>query len=154
MTANDLAALGIANQRETTVLWDRHSGLPVHNALVWQDTRVDTLVAQYAREGGQDCFRAKTGLPLASYYSALKLQWLLDNVPGARTRAQRGDLLFGTVDSWLVWNLTGGIRGGVHLTDVTNASRTQLLNLETLERESVAGGRYPRQHAAGNAQHL
>ncbi|MEP7314176.1 MAG: glycerol kinase GlpK [Pseudomonadota bacterium] len=133
LTAKDLATLGIANQRETTVLWDRHSGVPVHNALVWQDTRVDTLVAQYVREGGQDWIRATTGLPLASYFSALKLQWVLDNVAGARAKAERGDLLFGTLDSWLVWNLTGGARGGIHLTDVTNASRTQLLNLATLD---------------------
>jgi glycerol kinase len=99
---------------------------------VWQDTRVDSLVARYIEDGGQDRFRAKTGLPLASYFSALKLQWLLDNVPGARAGAERGELLFGTVDSWLVWNFTGGARGGLHLTDVTNASRTQLMDLETL----------------------
>jgi glycerol kinase len=133
LTTSDLAAFGITNQRESTVLWDRRSGLPVHRALVWQDTRVDALADQYAREGGRDRFREKTGLPLASYFSALKLQWLLDNVPGARSKAERGELLFGTIDSWLVWNFTGGARGGVHLTDVTNASRTQLLNLATLE---------------------
>jgi glycerol kinase len=131
--AGDLAAFGITNQRESTVLWDRVSGIPVHHALVWQDTRVDALAEQYAREGGRDRFRAKTGLPLASYFSALKLQWLLDNVPGARSKAERGELLFGTMDSWLVWNFTGGAHGGIHLTDVTNASRTQLLNLATLE---------------------
>ncbi len=124
MKPSDLAAIGITNQRETTVLWDGKTGLPVHNALVWQDTRVDPLVAEFARDGGQDRFRAATGLPLASYFSALKLRWLLDNVPGARTR----DLLFGTIDTWVLWNLTG-----LHVTDVTNASRTQLMNLATLD---------------------
>ncbi|MDE2008313.1 MAG: glycerol kinase, partial [Rhodospirillales bacterium] len=127
LSARDLAAVGITNQRETTVLWDRATGAPVHNALVWQDTRVDPLVADYAREGGQDRFRAATGLPLASYFSALKLRWLLDNVPGARARAEAGELAFGTIDSWLMWHLTGQ-----HVTDVTNASRTQLMNLATL----------------------
>lgn len=124
----DLAAVGITNQRETTLLWDRRTGEPVHNALVWQDTRVDPIVAEYARDGGQDRFRALTGLPLASYFSALKLRWLLDNVPDARQRADAGDLAFGTVDSWLLWHFTG-----LHLTDVTNASRTQLMNLATLD---------------------
>ena len=128
LTARDLAAVGVTNQRETTVLWDRATGRPVHNALVWQDTRVDPLVADFARDGGQDRFRDRTGLPLASYFSALKLRWLLDNVPGARVRAEAGDLLFGTIDAWLVWNLTG-----LHVTDVTNASRTQLMNLATLD---------------------
>jgi glycerol kinase len=131
--ATDLAAVGITNQRETTVLWDRRSGKPLHNALVWQDTRVDQLVAQYAKDGGPNRFRAKTGLPLASYFSGLKLQWLLDSVPGARAKAQSGDLLFGNIDTWLLWNLTGGSAGGLHLTDVTNASRTQLMNLATLD---------------------
>jgi glycerol kinase len=133
LTPGDLAAVGITNQRETTILWDRRSGKPLHNALVWQDTRVDQLVARYSKEGGPNRFRAKTGLPLASYFSGLKLQWLLDNVPGARAKAQSGDLLFGNIDTWLVWNLTGGADGGLHLTDVTNASRTQLMNLATLE---------------------
>jgi glycerol kinase len=133
LTPGDLAAIGITNQRETTILWDRRSGKPLHNALVWQDTRVDQLVAQYSKEGGPDRFRAKTGLPLASYFSGLKLQWLLDNVPGARGRAQSGDILFGNIDTWLVWNLTGGPGGGLHITDVTNASRTQLMDLATLE---------------------
>lgn len=132
ISAAELAAVGITNQRETTLLWDRRSGAPLHNALVWQDTRVDTLVAEYAREGGQDRFRARTGLPLASYFSALKLKWLLARIPEARAMAQNGDALFGTIDSWLLWNLTGGVRGGLHLTDVTNASRTQLMNLATL----------------------
>src|SRR6202040_3698148 len=131
--ASDLAAVGITNQRETTVLWDRRSGKPLHNALVWQDTRVDQLVAQYAKDGGPNRFRAKTGLPLASYFSGLKLQWLLDSVPGARAKAQSGDILFGNIDTWLLWNLPGGSAGGLHLTDVTNASRTQLMNLATLD---------------------
>jgi glycerol kinase len=124
----DLTAVGITNQRETTLLWDRATGQPVHNAVVWQDTRVDPLVADYTRDGGQDRFRAQTGLPLASYFSALKLRWMLDNVPDARRRAEAGDLLFGTIDAWLVWQLCG-----LHLTDVTNASRTQLMDLATLD---------------------
>ncbi len=131
--SSDLAAIGITNQRETSLLWDRHSGQPVHNAIVWMDTRTDQLVAEMAADGGQNRLRAKTGLPLATYFSGLKLRWLLDNVPGARQRAETGDLLFGTVDTWLLWNLTGGVRGGVHATDVTNASRTQLMDLETLD---------------------
>jgi glycerol kinase len=132
LSAADLQAVGITNQRETTVLWDRRTGAPLHNALVWQDTRVDGLVADLARAGGKDRLRAHTGLPLASYFSGLKLKWLLDHVPGARAKAEAGDALFGTVDSWLVWNLTGGPGGGLHLTDVTNASRTQLMDLESL----------------------
>jgi len=128
LAPRDLAAIGITNQRETTVLWDRATGRPVHNALVWQDTRTDPLVAAFARDGGQDRFRAQTGLPLASYFSALKLRWLLDNVPDARRRAEAGDLAFGTIDSWLLWHFIGE-----HLTDVTNASRTQLMNLATLD---------------------
>jgi glycerol kinase len=124
----DLAAVGITNQRETTVLWNRETGKPVHPAIVWQDTRVDPMVAELARDGGQDRFRAKTGLPLASYFSALKLRWLLEEVPYANQRAEAGLLAFGTIDSWLLWHLTGE-----HITDVTNASRTQLMNLETLD---------------------
>jgi glycerol kinase len=131
LTARDLVAVGITNQRETTVVWDR-SGAPVHNALVWQDTRVDPLVAFYAGQGGKDRFRAATGLPLASYFSGLKLKWVLDNVPGVRARAEAGELMFGTIDSWVLWNLTGGAKGGLHLTDVTNASRTQLMRLDSL----------------------
>ncbi len=130
-----LAAVGITNQRETTVLWDRVTGAPLAHAIVWQDTRVEDRVMAYARAGGQDRFRSLTGLPLASYFSALKLQWLLDQVPGARRAAQAGDALFGTVDSWLLWNLTGGAHGGVHLTDVSNASRTQLMGLASLDWE-------------------
>jgi glycerol kinase len=125
---SDLAAVGITNQRETTVVWDRRTGEPVHNALVWQDTRVDQMARGYAAEGGADRFRAVTGLPLASYFSGLKLKWLLDNVDGLRARAARGEIAFGTIDSWLLWKLTGA-----HLTDVTNASRTQLMDLATLD---------------------
>jgi glycerol kinase len=128
LTAADLAAVGITNQRETAVLWDRATGQPVHSALVWMDTRTDKLVAELAREGGQDRLRAKTGLPLATYFSGLKLRWLLDAVPGAQARAEAGELLFGTIDTWLAWNLTG-----LHITDVTNASRTQLMDLATLD---------------------
>ena len=129
LTAKNIAAVGITNQRETTVLWDRTTGTPLHNALVWQDTRVDPLVAYFATEGGKDRFRSRTGLPLASYFSGLKLRWLLDHVPDARRLAESGALAFGTIDSWLVWNLTQQ----VHVTDVTNASRTQLMNLHSLE---------------------
>jgi len=128
LTAKDLAAVGITNQRETTLLWDKATGQPVHNALVWMDTRTDALVATLAAQGGQDRLRGTTGLPLATYFSGLKLAWLLDNVPGARARAEAGELLFGNIDTWLSWNLTGR-----HVTDVTNASRTQLMDLATLD---------------------
>ncbi|MBV9114776.1 MAG: glycerol kinase GlpK [Hyphomicrobiales bacterium] len=133
LAPRDLSSIGLTNQRETTLIWDRATGVPLHHALVWQDTRTDRLVAHFAKDGGQDRLRAKTGLPLATYFSGLKLAWLLENVPGARAKAEAGDALFGNIDSWLIWNLTGGPRGGLHLTDVTNASRTQLMNLGTLE---------------------
>jgi glycerol kinase len=133
LKARDLAAIGITNQRETTVVWNRKTGQPVYNAVVWQDTRVDGYVSELAHDGGLDQFRAKTGLPLATYFSGLKIRWILDNVAGVRERAAAGDVLFGNVDSFLVWNLTGGPRGGLHITDCTNASRTQLMNLETLD---------------------
>ena len=133
LRAEDLAAIGITNQRETTVLWDRKTGEPVANAIVWQDTRVAEDVARFAHSGGQDRFRAQTGLPLSAYFSSLKLRWLLQNVPSARERAAAGELLFGNIDTFLLWNLTGGAQGSVHVTDVTNASRTQLLNLKTLD---------------------
>jgi glycerol kinase len=133
LSGSDLAAIGITNQRETTVVWDRKTGHPVYNALVWQDTRVDRSVSELAGDGGPDRFRAKTGLPLATYFSGLKIRWILDNVAGVRERAESGDILFGNIDSFLVWNLTGGTRGGLHVTDCTNASRTQLMNLETLD---------------------
>jgi glycerol kinase len=128
----DLAAIGITNQRETTIVWNSKTGRPVHNALVWQDTRVDDAVAEFSRDGGQDRFREKTGLPLATYFSGLKIRWLLKNIPGVREAAEAGDLLFGNVDTFLVWQLTGGAHGGIHVTDVSNASRTQLMNLKTL----------------------
>jgi glycerol kinase len=128
----DVAAIGITNQRETTIVWNRKTGVAVYNAIVWQDTRVEDAVAEFAREGGPDRFRKLTGLPLATYFSGLKIRWILNNVPGARELAEAGDLLFGNIDSYLVWKLTGGPRGGVHVTDVTNASRTQLMNLATL----------------------
>jgi len=131
--ASDLAAVGITNQRETAVVWDKKSGKAVYNAIVWQDTRTDEIINEFARDGGQDRLRAKVGLPLATYFSGPKVKWILDNVDGARARAEAGDLLFGNIDSWCIWNLTGGVNGGVHVTDVTNASRTMLMNLETLD---------------------
>jgi len=129
----DLAAIGITNQRETTILWDRKTGKPVYNAIVWQDTRVAEAVTEFGKRRGQDRFRSQTGLPLSTYFSALKIRWLLENVAGVREKADGGDILFGNVDTFLVWNLTGGPRGGIHLTDVTNASRTQLMNLRALD---------------------
>ncbi|QKW05413.1 glycerol kinase GlpK [Streptomyces sp. NA04227] len=133
LRADQLSALGITNQRETTVLWDRATGRPVHNAIVWQDTRTAALCTELGGTEGQDRFREATGLPLASYFSGPKARWLLDNVPGLRERAERGEIAFGTMDSWLIWNLTGGTDGGMHVTDVTNAGRTMLMNLSTLE---------------------
>lgn len=127
-----LAAIGITNQRETTVVWNRKTGKPVANALVWQDTRVAEYVSEMAKSGGQDRFRAKTGLPLSTYFSGLKLRWILENAKGARALAESGDAIFGNIDTFLLWHLTGGTKGGVHATDVTNASRTQLMNLDTL----------------------
>jgi glycerol kinase len=128
ISANDIAALGITNQRETTVVWDKNTGRPIYNAIVWQDTRTDIMINELAKSGGQDRFRAKTGLPLATYFSGPKLKWILENIGGAYQRAENGELLFGTIDTWLLWNLTGG-----HITDVTNASRTMLMNLKTLD---------------------
>lgn len=132
LTSADIAAIGITNQRETAVVWNRLTGQPYHNAIVWQDTRTDTHCNQLAREGGQDRFRTQTGLPLATYFSGPKIRWILDNVPGVREDAEKGLALFGNLDTWVIWNLTGGPRGGVHITDVTNASRTLLMNLNTL----------------------
>ncbi|HEY5731099.1 MAG TPA: glycerol kinase GlpK, partial [Anaerolineales bacterium] len=125
---HDIAAIGITNQRETTVVWDKNTGRPIYNAIVWQDTRTDVIINELVREGGQDRFRLKTGLPLATYFSGPKLKWILDNVEGARAKAVNGDLLFGTIDTWLIWNLTGE-----HVSDVTNASRTMLMNNNTLD---------------------
>ncbi len=131
--AADLAALGVTNQRETTVVWNRRTGRPYYNAIVWQDTRTDRIAAALERDGRGDVIRRKAGLPPATYFSAGKIQWILENVEGVRAAADAGDAVFGTVDSWLLWNLTGGADGGVHVTDVTNASRTMLMNLETMD---------------------
>jgi glycerol kinase len=131
--AKDLAAVGITNQRETAVVWNRKTGNPVCNALVWQDTRTADYLLELSAEGGQDRFRQQTGLPLANYFSGLKICWILDNVPGARELAEAGDALFGNIDSFLIWKLSGGPHGGIHVTDVSNASRTQLMNLESLD---------------------
>jgi len=133
ITAADLAAVGITNQRETAVVWDRKTGKPVYNAIVWQDTRTADICAALAADGGSDRLRPKTGLPLATYFSGPKIKWILDNVEGARAKAEAGDLLFGNIDTWCIWNLTGGTSGGVHVTDVTNASRTLLFNYTTLD---------------------
>jgi glycerol kinase len=133
LNIGDLAAVGITNQRETAVVWDRHTGEPVYNAIVWQDTRTQAIVEELgALGGGADRYKAKVGLPLATYFSGPKVRWILDNVEGARQKAENGDLLFGNTDTWTLWNLTGGPNGGVHATDVTNASRTMLMDLDTL----------------------
>jgi len=133
LAAADLAALGITNQRETALVWDRRTGRPLYNAIVWQDTRTDRIASALDRDGRGDVIRRKAGLPPATYFSAGKVQWILENVDGVREAAERGDAIFGTPDTWVLWNLTGGPRGGVHLTDVTNASRTMLMDLETLD---------------------
>lgn len=132
-TAADIAAIGITNQRETTVVWNKRTGKSYYNALVWQDTRTTELVAKYEKEGGLNQFRDKTGLPVSTYFSGLKLKWLLDNVDGIREDAEKGEAIFGNIDTFLIWHLTGGVHGGIHVTDVTNASRTQLMNLHTLQ---------------------
>jgi glycerol kinase len=133
LTASDLAAVGITNQRETTVVWNKKTGKAYYNAIVWQDTRVGSELSELAKDGGMDRFRAKTGLPLATYFSGLKLRWLLNNVPNVREDAEKGDALFGNMDTFIAWHLTGGTEGGIHITDVTNASRTQLMNLATCQ---------------------
>ncbi|HEY6474385.1 MAG TPA: glycerol kinase GlpK [Acidimicrobiales bacterium] len=133
LSTSDLAAVGVTNQRETTVVWNKKTGTPVHNAIVWQDTRTDRICDELARDGGQDRFRQKVGLPLATYFSGPKIKWMIDNVPGVREGAESGDIVFGNMDTWVVWNLTGGPDGGVHITDPTNASRTMLMNLATLD---------------------
>jgi glycerol kinase len=137
ISAGELAAVGITNQRETTVIWEKKTGQAIANAIVWQDTRVADEASRYASNGGQNRFRETTGLPLSTYFSSLKVRWLLENVADARARAEAGELLFGTMDTFLVWQLTGGPRGGVHVTDVTNASRTQFLNLKTLQWDAA-----------------
>ncbi|MTJ61362.1 glycerol kinase GlpK [Nocardia seriolae] len=133
LTAADLVAVGVTNQRETTIVWDRRTGVPYYNAIVWQDTRTDRIVADIEKAGNGELIRERAGLPPAPYFSGGKLKWILDNVPGVREDAENGDALFGTPDTWLIWNLTGGVHGGVHITDPTNASRTMLMNLETLD---------------------
>jgi glycerol kinase len=132
-TAKDIAAVGITNQRETTLVWDKFSGQPLYNAIVWQDTRTDKIIRQLAEDGGIDRFRGKVGLPLATYFSGPKIKWMLENVDGLRTAVDEGRAIFGNIDTWLIWNLTGGVNGGKHVIDVTNASRTMLMDLETLD---------------------
>ncbi len=131
-SAADIAAVGVTNQRETTLVWDPTTGQPYHHAIVWQDTRTDQIIRELAEEGGLDRFRAKVGLPLATYFSGPKIAWILENVPGVREAAMDGKAVFGNMDTWIIWNLTGGVRGGKHITDVTNASRTMLMDLESL----------------------
>jgi len=133
LTAQDLVAIGVTNQRETTVVWNPNTGEPYYNAIVWQDTRTDRIMHKLEQDGSGETIRGKAGLPPATYFSGGKIQWILDNVEGARHAAERGEAIFGNIDTWLIWNLTGGIDGGVHITDVTNASRTMLLNLGTLD---------------------
>jgi glycerol kinase len=133
LSATDLCALGITNQRETSLVWNKRTGRPYYNAIVWQDTRTDRIASALDRDGRGDVIRSKAGLPPATYFSGGKLQWILDNVDGVRAAAEKGDAIFGTTDSWVLWNLTGGVDGGVHATDATNASRTMLMNLETLD---------------------
>ena len=128
VTGADIAAIGVTNQRETTVVWEKSTGIPVYNAIVWQDTRTDLICQELAKQGGQDRFRGKTGLPLTTYFSGPKIKWILDSIPGAQKKAENGELLFGNIDTWFIWNLTG-----VHVTDVTNASRTLLMNLNSLD---------------------
>ena len=130
---NEISAIGITNQRETTLIWNRFTGKPYYPAIVWQDTRTDMLCNELARSGGQDRFRSKTGLPLATYFSGPKIAWMLENVAGLRLAAENGDAIFGNIDTWVLWNLTGGVNGGLHFTDVSNASRTMLMDLETLD---------------------
>src|SRR3954465_10390220 len=138
---SDIVAVGITNQRETTVVWDRNTGQPVYNAIVWQDTRTPAIVEELgALVGGADRYKDRVGLPLATYFSGPKVVWILDNVEGAREKAEAGDLLFGNMDTWLIWNMTGGVEGGLHVTDPTNASRTMLMDLDTLSwDEGIAG---------------
>jgi len=128
ISTKDIVAIGITNQRETTVVWDKNTGKPIYNAIVWQDTRTDVIINELSKDGGQDRFRDKTGLPLATYFSGPKIKWILDNVPDARAKAENGELLFGNIDTWIIWNLIGD-----HITDVTNASRTMLMDLSVLD---------------------
>ena len=133
LQASDLAALGITNQRETAVVWDKNTGQPYYNAIVWQDTRTDRIASKLERDGHADTIKHKAGLPPATYFSGGKIQWILENVDGVREAAEAGDAIFGNTDSWVIWQLTGGTDGGVHITDATNASLTMLMDLETLD---------------------
>ncbi|MGN6430038.1 MAG: glycerol kinase GlpK [Gaiellaceae bacterium] len=133
VSASDIAGVGITNQRETTVVWDRSTGEPVYNAIVWQDTRTDQICNELSADGGQDRFRPKTGLPIATYFSGPKIKWILENIDGVREKAESGDVIFGNIDTWVIWQLTGGADGGVHVTDVSNASRTMMMDLQTLD---------------------
>src|ERR1041384_5773200 len=137
LNTGDIAAVGITNQRETAVVWDKNTGEPVYNAIVWQDTRTQPIVDRRAADGGTERFKQIVGLPLATYFSGTKIVWILENVEGARERAEAGDLLFGNTATWTLWNLTGGPNGGVHATDVTNASRTMLMDLDTLQWDAT-----------------
>jgi glycerol kinase len=139
-TADDISGLGITNQRETTVVWDKNTGEPVMNAIVWQDTRTDKLVDELSRDGGQNRFAEQVGLPLATYFSGPKVRWILDNVDGVQEKAESGDLVFGNIDTWCIWNLTGGTDGGLHITDPTNASRTMLMDLRKLAWDDGIAG--------------
>src|SRR5664279_1194692 len=148
LTFRDIVAVGITNQRETAVVWDKTTGKPVYNAIVWQDTRTAKIAEDLgALGGGADRYKDRVGLPLATYFSGPKIKWILENVEGAREKAENGDLLFGNTDSWTVWNMTGGVDGGVHVTDPTNASRTMLMDLETLQWDDELLGYFniPRQ---------
>ncbi|MBF0572351.1 MAG: glycerol kinase GlpK [Desulfamplus sp.] len=133
ISGDELAAIGVTNQRETVLVWDKNTGRPFHNAIVWQCTRTDSICQELIKDGGQDRFRVKTGLPVATYFSGPKIKWILDNVPAAKEAVLRGDAMFGTMDTWIIWNLTGGVHGGSHVTDVTNASRTMLMDISTLQ---------------------
>ena len=139
VTADDLVAVGITNPRETTVVWNRHTGIPVTNAIVWQDTRTQKIVDELSGTIGPDRYKQIVGLPLATYFAGPKIMWILEFIDGARQAADRGELMFGTIDTWLLWNMTGGVDGGIHVTDVTNASRTMLMDLDTLQwRDDIA----------------
>jgi glycerol kinase len=133
ISLGDLAAIGITNQRETTIIWDRKTGIPIHNAVVWQCVRTAEICENLKRDDLEPLVKKRTGLVIATYFSGPKIQWLLDNVPGARSKVEKGELIFGNIDTWLIWNLTGGVNGGVHATDLSNASRTMLMDLKTLE---------------------
>jgi glycerol kinase len=133
ITPKDLAAIGVTNQRETTVIWDKYTGTPYYNAIVWQDTRTDYICRELEKDGGQGRWIEKTGLPITTYFSCTKIRWILDNVPGLQEKAEKGEVLFGNIDTWVIWNITGGPNGGLHITDVSNGSRTQLMNIHTCE---------------------